>query len=91
MAGCFGNNWEDRARERELDAYLKTQEVVEECVHCHYPSEDLDEDNLCPACVKEGVHIPTEEEIADEKWQRAKDDKLTGHGIWSKEYKLCQD
>lgn len=30
MAGCFGNDPEDRAREKELDDYLATQEPEED-------------------------------------------------------------
>lgn len=29
MAGCFGNHPEDRARERELDRYLDSQDAAE--------------------------------------------------------------
>jgi len=38
MAGCFGNDWEDRQRERELNRYLASLE----------PQEDDDEEEERP-------------------------------------------
>lgn len=43
MAGCYGNSPEDRARERQLDAYLDSQEIPT-CSSC---GELIDEDNDC--------------------------------------------
>ena len=55
MAGCYGNNWEDRARERELDAYLDSLHCDDYfCVRCeHRTHEPVDDYGHCTECAKD--------------------------------------
>jgi len=54
MAGIFGNDPEDRARERELDAYLDAEFAPMQCKECGHTFDtvDIDDDGLCKACAK---------------------------------------
>lgn len=55
MSGIFGNDPEDRMRERELDAELERQFTPMECGECGYTFEtvDIDDDGLCPECARQ--------------------------------------
>jgi predicted Zn-ribbon and HTH transcriptional regulator len=55
MDGCYGNDSEDRARERQLDKYLDEQFEPVECAECGYTFEtdELDDDGLCAECAKQ--------------------------------------
>jgi predicted Zn-ribbon and HTH transcriptional regulator len=55
MAGCYGNDSEDRARERQLDKHLDGEFEPVECEECGYTFEtaELDDDGLCAECAKQ--------------------------------------
>lgn len=55
MAGCFGNDPEDRARERQLNQATATSGDWVTCLGCkkQFEAEDIDEDGLCTTCDEE--------------------------------------
>lgn len=76
MSGCYGNHSEDRARERELNAWLERHfnapevEKVERCAYC---GEDKGEKISCCGEIHfETVEIDSEDsdEAPDPDWCR---------------------